>query len=1488
MKRSILSLLIATQLTGCFVDDPLPEAEKNPPVEPPVVVPPVEPPLGPPLTDLLPSQPISLSVTVSPDGVDTFDGSVLCNGDPANQLTITAGDNVVCSYDGLTLATFIDVRADVAARSPEPVMVKRLEMKDAEEFAGNSLKLTNAKYLIRNFATDQGSTLSFDLSTTERLKFKNHYGVSLDLPEEEFRALLVEDSTETQTDKLPSSHIPEVEPAVTPGASTDVAAKFVAANAESAYQFTPAELIKTTAVLTDSSDRPVSGVAYFSNTSRGMTNDKGEFQFQWGDTISFGIDTFELGQVRGNQTSFTLSDLGEGNLGSNAEALVRRYGQESAGALVVPDAVSQVFARYPNAINTIISLSLSSTDTELDVGDGLTQVVPAEFTAQFDSGLAKDIDSAICAEISCNTATRQAAVRQAAGDSGQILADVQRLWGSTAAAQAEGYHPVSKFHVFYNSAAVLGSMGKAYGQGTVNISNRAFPVMMARNDNNWWIPFAQPKAWDPRGLAYITEYPSQVVPDTVGDETATFGLPFISIGPIGQGKVMMMGNPYYHSILLCPNGYRHNGGKNGSKCTLSGDPDDMKLFFKNTFRFLTGKESGFTVGTNIPQVYFNWSHRRSGPPYDFVIADEFGLTTEQLTSFAGLDPEQMPLLMINGFEYITSTPPYGPPLMRADTSKPRLTQEQATDLIDYVNRGGNILIMEQLYDDTKASALNRLLDSAGIGTKPGNSVVPSGPTGDKKVARSISEKGFWVIERYPATNGGDGAAITAPYTINADGTVTWKFIEEGKPNDKPKLEVASWVETNEAGQPSTQLAYIADTGQSAEELQAQKDRVLDAFRKEDGSRAYAECTKPDYHYEVNCLEYRPGSGIPIFGDEFKPMFARLNLDDPSARAMIKAANLGTNTEALLQHELYYRSKGNQGKRLSTVDLNRTYQNLSVWLWNDLDYRYESGKPDELGFKRFTEVLNCYANDTAQGTICPAELKKTLVDLGMLYGDDAGVWAGYLNPSYPLNYMEKPLTRLMLGRSYWDYDVKADIRQFPGEPQGSTSNGSQVKLKPFSETTAFYAGNQQPTGQWAVAHQPFTVTASAPVTLTVSMNDDVTGHEQLELGLKRPPRMTKTYPVNGSATITVPYGGLVYARSEHNTAVTLNFSGTVDAPLFAEGRWVNPLTSPAPIGEVVSDSFIFTAPKNNLKATGYRGGIAQFAMDLDAFAEGLNDFYALDATTGSGNRKATDSGRPANRHHFVNDIAIRIGDAHSGYPVMNSNFLADSDKLNITPLNSWLLWHEVGHNAAAAPFRVAGSTEVTNNLLALYMQDRELGKMARVSGTIGMAPALVKEQNGHAWALGGAGERLLMFAQLKEWAENEANFTIRDWYQGDLPAFYREETGMKGWNLFQLMHRLTRNQSDPQITLKGENYCYGQNLSAPDKLMLCASYAAQTDLSGFFQGWNPGEKAVIFPGQSTPSFDGGGVSAAGVSKVKSLGLKAPQQDPLSVNTITTRQ
>lgn len=218
------------------------------------------------------------------------------------------------------------------------------------------------------------------------------------------------------------------------------------------------------------------------------------------------------------------------------------------------------------------------------------------------------------------------------------------------------------------------------------------------------------------------------------------------------------------------------------------------------------------------------------------------------------------------------------------------------------------------------------------------------------------------------------------------------------------------------------------------------------------------------------------------------------------------------------------------------------------------------------------------------------------------------------------------------------------------------------------SAVWYAGNRQPTGQWAVAHQPFTVSVSGhktPVTVTVALHDDLTGREKHELALSRPPRMQKSFTVQSSETITVPYGGLIYVSGGNSEAVTVSLNGTVDAPLFdsQQGGWVNAITSPAPIGEVVSHSFVYTAPKNNLKANRYGGDVSLFAAELDQFADDLNDFYARDeAFGGKNNRKATDRSMPNNRHHFVNDVAISIGAAHSGYPVMNGSFNAQVQTL----------------------------------------------------------------------------------------------------------------------------------------------------------------------------------------------------------------------------------
>lgn len=767
----------------------------------------------------------------------------------------------------------------------------------------------------------------------------------------------------------------QVVPVTTPGTKPDLNASFVSANAEQFYQYQPSEIILSEGRLVDSQGYGVAGVNYYTNSGRGVTGENGEFSFSWGETISFGIDTFELGSVRGNKSTIALTELGDEVRGANIDQLIHRYsttGQNNTR--VVPDDVRKVFAEYPNVINEIINLSLSNGAT-LDEGEQVVNL-PNAFIEQFKTGQAKEIDTAICAKTDgCNEARWFSLTTRNVND-GQIQGVINKLWGVDT-----NYKSVSKFHVFHDSTNFYGSTGNARGQAVVNISNAAFPILMARNDKNYWLAFGEKRAWDKNELAYITEAPSLVEPENVTRDTATFNLPFISLGQVGEGKLMVIGNPHYNSILRCPNGYSWNGGVNkDGQCTLNSDPDDMKNFMENVLRYLSDDKwtpdakASMTVGTNLDTVYFKRHGQVTGNSAAFDFHPDFaGISVEHLSSYGDLDPQEMPLLILNGFEYVTQVgnDPYAIPL-RADTSKPKLTQQDVTDLIAYLNKGGSVLIMENVMSNLKeesASGFVRLLDAAGLSMALNKSVVNNDPQGYPNRVRQQRATGIWVYERYPAVDG------ALPYTIDSKtGEVKWKYQVENKPDDKPKLEVASWLEDVD-GKQETRYAFIDEADHKTEDsLKAAKEKIFAAFP------GLKECTNPAYHYEVNCLEYRPGTGVPVTGGMYVPQYTQLSLNADTAKAMVQAADLGTNIQRLYQHELYFRTNGRKGERLSSVDLERLYQNMSVWLWNDTSYRYEEGKNDELGFKTFTEFLNCYANDAyAGGTKCSADLKKSLVD-----------------------------------------------------------------------------------------------------------------------------------------------------------------------------------------------------------------------------------------------------------------------------------------------------------------------------------------------------------------------------------------------------------------------------------------------------------------------------------------------------------------------------
>ncbi|MCV5959171.1 DUF4092 domain-containing protein, partial [Escherichia coli] len=118
--------------------------------------------------------------------------------------------------------------------------------------------------------------------------------------------------------------------------------------------------------------------------------------------------------------------------------------------------------------------------------------------------------------------------------------------------------------------------------------------------------------------------------------------------------------PHYNSILRCPNGYSWNGGVNkDGQCTLNSDPDDMKNFMENVLRYLSDDKwtpdakASMTVGTNLDTVYFKRHGQVTGNSAAFDFHPDFAdISVEHLSSYGDLDPQEMPLLILNGFEYV--------------------------------------------------------------------------------------------------------------------------------------------------------------------------------------------------------------------------------------------------------------------------------------------------------------------------------------------------------------------------------------------------------------------------------------------------------------------------------------------------------------------------------------------------------------------------------------------------------------------------------------------------------------------------------------------------------------------------------------------------------------------------------------------------------------------------------------------------------------------
>lgn len=1477
-KKLLLSSMIAMALVGCNNDDPNDGNNGGETIPPTDILPPTE--VIPP-TDIIP--PTKYRGTLQSSSLNVK-GDVICNDQKLNNgnFEVMQGESFNCSFGSIDLGLFEAPFPEV----PEVDSYKRSDLTPAifniEDYHG-----ANATKVLKSINSCESDS---DVLCLEEINSFEIEGVFSDIKNNDVVDAYFESKKEESTDNVgeaPSSHVDnEIVPETSTGTSNDLNNSFVSADAESTYEYeaTGDSKVLTIGRLVDENGKPLIGINFFSKNSTGVTDNDGSFEYLWGDELTFSIETFEIGSLKGNKIDYKITDVSDNQIvKSNIQSLIERYALDNGDSLEIDSNIKNVFETYPNVINEIININLPNGG----IIEGSEFSAPNEFEKQFESGIAKEIDILLKQNNTRAFLSNYMVIKQ--DNAGYVTTALNKM-----------FENVDSFHVFNDNSSFYGASGYTRGMRALNLSNNAFPVVMPRTDLNKELGFGESQAWTREGKPYIAAYTDIEMPEVpkVDSETVTYGFPFVTVGEMNKGSVVFMGNGMYPSILSCPENYWGDGAlnvnSNEKTCSLSSSADftrsdngSMKQFFDNLFVWLVPemKNSQIVVGTNITKTTSARAGHSTGKPFDFFINDSYGFSDVQTfdyNGFTGIDPKQVPLLILQGYEQKE----HGDGMtMRyvADLENPKLSTEDITALIQYVNDGGKIVFMEAIDFEVNPEPIGKLADAVGVSVG-GYNVTPTNQAfcGSSYYCQAPSpnlhvksQYDMVVLERYPDVDG------KPPFTVNPDGSVTWvppalmTNLEIPTYQIEKKDENGNVVVDQTTGEPVmiNKYARIFVKNES-ERLEAIKE-LQTAF---EGVKL---CTH-EYEYEVNCIEDRKGHGKTIRGAYHRKDYERYPISPEVVKSMIKAANIGTNIKAMFEHELYYRSRGTQGTRLSVNELNQTYDNLSVWLWNDNQYFYDgSHHHDELGFKTFVEYLNCYTDDKHDGGLtCPETLKTSLVENGMIYGFDSGELKGNLNPSYPLNYMEKPLTRLMLGRSFWDYDITVDTTGYPGKPDSSTGSAS-VEIETTGKGVSFSAGNNQSTGLWIPQLETVTVSGGVNALLTVMFADDLTGLAQHEKSLKRPPRMQMSFEHNGTTDIKVPYGGLLYIKPLENNGSTATFSvnGAIKGAYWKDGGWiVSPEDTDVPIAEIDTGDFVYTTSLNSVKGT----NIEEFNKGMNRFANAASDFYGRDEITEDGiHRRFTYEELKGFKHRFVQDVQISIGAAHSGYPVMSSSFNKDASTISTNPYNDWLLWHEVGHNLAANPFKVAGGTEVVNNILALYMQElegrNENPQMDRVIFDIKKTPMWLSQNDGHAWSLGDAGIRLLMFAQLKIWAED--NFDISNWYEVDnTPSIFNND---QGWNLFKLMHRKSRGDT---IGDTGLNYCDARatGLSDADHLMVCASYASGYDLSDFFISWNPGEVASTNT-DGTKNFSGG-ITQRGLSMMTTLDLPKPKENPLSINKL----
>ena len=305
---------------------------------------------------------------------------------------------------------------------------------------------------------------------------------------------------------------------------------------------------------------------------------------------------------------------------------------------------------------------------------------------------------------------------------------------------------------------------------------------------------------------------------------------------------------------------------------------------------------------------------------------------------------------------------------------------------------------------------------------------------------------------------------------------------------------------------------------------------------------------------------------------------------------------------------------------------------------------------------------------------------------------------------------------------------------------------------------------------------------------------------------RAPEITRVFPLRSASTVAAnAFGGPVYVVVPEGSrlgTIQVTLRGAVEAPLFVRGQtdpaaWREKVRSaPAPWTELQGNNVILTVPSRVVRTL---DDPEELLALWDRAMDDVADLAAI----------------PRHRlrpERYVTDRQISAGYMHSGYPIMMGLDVAEAAVSTKTMSANghggvWGFFHEVGHNHQVSDWTFDGTGEVTNNMFAVYVFEKEFGIVQS------QHPALVPAR---------------MQERLRKYIAGGADF--EKWKKDPFLALtmYIELQQAFGWDAYKKVFAEYRNLT-PSERPKTE-------LEQHDQWMVRFSHAIGKNLGPFFQAW----------------------------------------------------